>query len=113
MINSKMIEVDVHVPRGSNPASIPHLVEEACAAEGLTLTLKGTLAKYPHCVHWHYKKGNERGTLEITWWEKENRLWFKVAAGRTGAWMEETMARLKNRLENIQILLQGFLDSTG
>jgi hypothetical protein len=75
------------------------VVERACAAEGLRLTLKGTLAGYPGCVHWHYKKGKERGTLEITWWESKRRLWFKVAAGRTGEWIEAAAEKLKKRIE--------------
>jgi hypothetical protein len=95
-----MVELEVYIPVPARPASIPHIVEQACAAEGLVLTLKGTLAKYPNCVHWHFKKGKERGALEITWWERENRLWFKVAAGRTGAWIEEAMARLKEQIEH-------------
>ena len=95
-----MVEVKVHIPARASPASIPHIVEQACATEGLTLTLKGTLAKYPHCVHWHFKKDKERGALEITWWEWERRLWFKVAAGRTGAWIEEALARLKAQIEH-------------
>ena len=54
--------------------------------------MKGTLASFPNCVHWHWKRGKERGTLEITWWGKQDRLWFKVAAGRfhtaLGYWNE-------------------------
>jgi hypothetical protein len=61
--------------------------------------MKGTLANYPGCVHWHYKKGKARGTLEITWWERENRLWFKVAKGRTGDWIEGSITRLKGKIE--------------
>lgn len=95
-----MVEIEVHVPSRSRIASIPLLVEELCDAEGLTCTLRGTLAKYTNCLHWHFKKGKERGTLEITWWEQENRLWFKVAAGRTGAWVGESITRLKTRIED-------------
>jgi hypothetical protein len=94
-----MVEVEVDIPAHAQSASIPRAVERACATEGLTLTLKGTLAKYPDCVHWHFKKGKERGTLEMTWGERKNRLWFKVAVGRTGAWVEETAARLRKQIE--------------
>src|SRR4051794_41704257 len=55
------------------------VVESACASAGLTITMRGTLAAYPGCVHWHLKRGRERGTLEITWWPKTAELWFKVA----------------------------------
>lgn len=91
-----MVEIEIHIPAQASSASIPRRIEQACAAEGLRLTLKDTLAGYPGCVHWHYKKGKERGTLEITWWEAKRRLWFKVAAGRTGEWMEAALEKLKN-----------------
>jgi hypothetical protein len=95
-----MIEIEVHIPSSLWSDSIPYLVEKLCANEGLTLTLKGTLAKYSKCLHWHYKKGKASGTLEITWWETENRLWFKVTAGRRAAWMEEAIDRLKKQIES-------------
>jgi hypothetical protein len=95
-----MMEVEVDIPVHTQSVSISRVVEQACASDGLTLTLKGSLAKYPGCIHWHFKKGKERGTLEITWWDQENRLWFKVAAGRTGVWIEETVARLKEQIEH-------------
>jgi len=74
-------------------------VEAQCAAEALQMTLKGTLAKYPGCVHWHFKRGFERGTLEITWWPSARRLWFSVQAGRTGVWVEESLNQIKAALE--------------
>jgi len=94
-----MLEVEISVPPTAVLSKMESVVEAACAAEGLELRLKGTLAKCPGCVHWHFQKGAQRGTLEITWWEKQRRLWCKVAAGRKGAWMEETIPRLKSVLE--------------
>ena len=93
-----MIEIELSPPHHTKTANVEGVVERACAAEGLILTLKGTLASYPGCVHWHYKRGKERGTLEITWWESKRRLWFKVAAGRRGEWIEPTMEKLKKQL---------------
>ena len=89
-----VIEVDVEVPESADLSTAARLIEECCAAEGLTLTLKGTLSKYPNSVHWHFKQGFERGTLEITLWERKCRLWLQVAGGRTGHWIEDTLRRL-------------------
>jgi hypothetical protein len=75
------------------------IIESACAAEGLRLTLKGTLKAYPGCIHWHYKRGGEAGTLEITLWKSTPRLWFKVSDSRQGTWIDEAIARL---IANIQ-----------
>lgn len=95
-----MIEVEISIPLQTKSASLPARVEKAAASEELIQTLKGTLAKYPGCVHWHFQKGKERGTLEITWWPKEKRLWFKVAANRRAAWIDEAIPRLKQSIES-------------
>jgi hypothetical protein len=87
-----MLEIDIPIPSHINNDSIPAIVEQTCAQIGLDLVTKGTLARYPGCVHWHYKKGKARGTLEITWWVEKSRLWIKVAAGRTGDWIDEAIA---------------------
>ena len=89
-----MTEEDIPLPDAVASAAVPEIVERACADAGLILTRKSTLASFAGCVHWHFKKGKERGTLEVTWWERGNRLWFKVASGRTGEWIAETLPRL-------------------
>ena len=94
-----MIEVELQPPAGANSDWVVQLVEQVCRADGLDCSRKGTLAGYPGCVHWHYKKAAQKGTLEITWWETENRLWFKVARGRTGVWIEEALEKLKKEIE--------------
>ena len=78
-----MIELDVPVPAKAELAHIEALVENTCADAGLRRTLKSTLASCPGCVHWHYARPPERGTLELTWWPARRRLWLKVSAGRS------------------------------
>ena len=95
-----MIEVELQIPADEKSDSVVKVVEQVCNANGLTHTLKGTLASYPGCVHWHFKMSKQKGTLEITWWEDENRLWFKVAKGRTGAWIDEALPKLKKQIES-------------
>jgi hypothetical protein len=94
-----MREIDLHLPSILKDAAIQDLVARACAAEGLRVSLKGTLAKYPGSVHWHLKNGKQPGTLELTWWPPARRLWFKVAAGREADWVDESLGRLLERIE--------------
>ena len=94
-----MIEIALKVPDPVQSGSVPEIIERVCAAESLTITLRSTLAQYPNSLHWHLKLGNERGILEVTWWAQQNKLWFKVAAGRTGSWIDATAARLKQEIE--------------
>ncbi len=94
-----MLEIDVTVPPTINLAEWESAIEAECLTHGLRVTLKGTLAQYPGSVHWHLKRGQERGTLELTLWPKDRRVWFKISAHRQGVWMESVIAQLKSHLE--------------
>ncbi len=94
-----MIEAELQIPANASSEIVIEVVEETCITNNLTCALKGTLASYPGCVHWHYRKDKQKGTLEITWWEVENRLWFKVAKGRTGEWINKLLPELKEQIE--------------
>jgi hypothetical protein len=94
-----MIEVDLQIPSGVNGEQIVKVVERVCTANDLACARKGTLASYPGCIHWHFRLGRQKGTLEITWWESEDRLWFKAAKGRTGEWINEALPKLKKEIE--------------
>jgi hypothetical protein len=94
-----VIELDIHVPHDIDAKRMPPLIEQACAREDLIAATRGTLGTYPGCVHWHFKRAGEKGTLEVTWWPKHRKLWFKVADGREGPWIRTAMERLREQLE--------------
>jgi hypothetical protein len=56
--------------------------------------MKGTLASFPGCTHWHLKRNRERGVLEITLWPAQSRLWLSVQDGRKGAWIDAAVDKL-------------------
>ncbi|MGQ0603673.1 MAG: hypothetical protein ACT4QE_18485 [Anaerolineales bacterium] len=93
-----MTEILIPLPPDLSHAQIEYVIEQACAAAGLRLTLKGMLKQYPGCIHWHFKLGEEPGTLEITYWPREQRAWFKVARGRSGDWIAPLLPRLKRAI---------------
>ncbi len=96
-----MIEVELQIPDSIETESVIRVVEQVCASNELTCRLKGTLVSYPGSVHWHFKRGRQKGTLEMTWWESEHRIWFKVANGRSGEWMLESLPQLKEQIEKM------------
>ncbi len=84
-------------------AASPHddpatVIENLCLANGLRQTLRGTLAAYPGCIHWHYKLNAQPGVLEITWWPEKKRAWVKVAANRGGVWITDMVPRIQHAL---------------
>lgn len=87
------------LPEPVAAADIPALIEQVCLAHPLTIALRTTLASYPGCAHWHLRQGKASGTLELTWWPKKHRLWFKVAKQRNGSWIDMCLPQLKAELE--------------
>jgi len=94
-----VIEVEVQIFEEMDSDVVIRVVEQSCAFHGLSCALKSTLATYPGSLHWHFKRGGQKGTLEITWWEQASRLWFKVSKGRTADWIMETIPSLKEQIE--------------
>ena len=66
---------------------------------GLHVAMKGTLASYPGCVHWHYKKQREKGTLELTLLPGGRRIWASVHSGRKASWIETLLPRVRRDVE--------------
>jgi hypothetical protein len=95
-----MLLHDVNLPAGMAAADAARLVESAAEAEGLRVTLRGTLAQHPGSVHWHYKRGREPGTLEMTLLQQEHCIRLAVQAGRVGPWTALAMERLVTLLED-------------
>ena len=95
-----MREMDVTLPPSPDFDRLAKLIERAVAAEGLRVASVDTLRSYPGCTHWHVKRGDNVGTLEITLWPQRRRLWFKVQAGRDAPWIDDALLRLTRWLSN-------------
>lgn len=92
-----MTNLDVDISRATG--KLDKTIEALCRAAGLSITLKGTSAKFAGSIHWHLKKGCERGTLEITLWPSQNKLWFSMQDGRAADWVMPAARELKAQLE--------------
>ncbi len=75
-------------------------LETICAALGLQLTMKGELKSQKNNTHWHYKKGQEKGVLEVTLLHQDGTIILSVHDNRAGNWTEEAISSLKNRIED-------------
>ena len=93
-------EIILHVPPSIPPPRIVPLIDRALADLGLTVTMCGTLKSFPGSTHWHLKLGRQRGTLEVTWWPRRRRLWIKIQAGRTAAWINQITPKLAREVRS-------------
>jgi hypothetical protein len=94
-----MGELDIKLPRSAEDKDVISAVDAAARELGLTQVSKGSLGLYPGSTHWHYKLGSQTGTLEITFWPKEQRAWFALRANRYARWMDAVVPQLKTDIE--------------
>ena len=94
-----MQQIEFHVPPKRDLASADLLIERVCATHGLQAAMKGTLATYPGSVHWHYKKPQENGTLELTLLRRDRRIWAAVHTNRKAPWIEHVLPRIRADIE--------------
>jgi hypothetical protein len=73
-----MIELDTDLPAKQILAE--------CKRRGLLVKeiSGGSSSQYPGSRHWHIRRPEGSGTLELT--EFGDRVWLKVAANRDGGW---------------------------
>lgn len=105
MRHKEMAEIEIDLPGPLDANAVVAAVERAGTNEALHVTLKTTLKKYSGCTHWHFKKNEERGVLEVTWWPdsegyKSSRLWLSAHNNRQADWMSELIPRLKREIED-------------
>jgi hypothetical protein len=94
-----MREIEFAVPRNADLTQAVKLIEAICARHELILAIKGSLAAYPGCVHWHYQRQDEKGTLELTLFAHDRRVWAKIQDGRKAPWIDEELPALQWAIE--------------
>ena len=94
-----MREIELAVPRDADLTQAAKLIEKISAQHELILAMKGSLAAYPGCIHWHYKRGKQKGTLELTLFARAGRVWATVQDGRKALWIEQELPALQRAIE--------------
>ena len=90
---------EVRVPEGFS--SWAQLEKDAMAiAERLELSAgpRQTLRTLPESVHYHFRREKETGTLELTIWPGESRVWLTVHANRAGRWTDPAADEMAHAL---------------
>lgn len=95
-----MTHVHVRIGATWHEDFVTSTIEGVMADLGFRQSMKGGLRTYPGCVHWHYKKGAATGTIEVTAWSVERRVWLSVQSGRTAPWIAGALPRIRAVLES-------------
>ena len=91
--------VEIELPPRVNLSKVEKSIDETLAAVGLQVSLRGTLKKFPGCIHWHLKSPGMLGTLELTLWPQQHRAWISIQSGRAADWITETLPEIQKLLE--------------
>jgi hypothetical protein len=91
--------VEFTVPAGSDLRNAECCIESVCAGHGLHAAMKTSLASYPGSIHWHFKNGGEKGTLELTLLASDRRIWAQVHTGRAAPWIAELLPKVRRAIE--------------
>lgn len=95
-----MKQIELPLPGGIEASTLVKLIDTSIQAAGLTTAMRNTLRKYPGCIHWHIANGSQAGTLELTFWPKEERAWFTIQDGRRAEWIAGKMEEIGDILQN-------------
>jgi hypothetical protein len=93
-----MQNVEIDLPPAVSLDAVERTIDSALTSVGLLVSLRGTLAKFPGCTHWHAKVAGQAGTLEVTLWPRERRAWLTFQSGRTAGWMAAKLPEFQRAL---------------
>jgi hypothetical protein len=94
-----MKQIEFTVPAGCDLASAEKMIERLCEQRGLQCAKKGRVSAHPGSIHWHYKRPKQSGTLELTLWPREQRLWAAVHENRRADWVDPELISLRGEIE--------------
>ena len=98
----KEIPIAAASDAGFIDAEIESLVAAAANSMSLRISMSGSLKQFPGSRHWHLKRETGAGTLELTWWPAQNRLWVSYHANRAGdGWVAESAALLAQEISRL------------
>ncbi len=93
-----MKQWEIQVGRAWDSRRIAGMIESVAKSNGLVVSLKGSLRSYRGCVHWHFKKEKQSGTIEVTMWPGERRVWLSVQSGRAAEWIKLVVLEIRKNL---------------
>jgi hypothetical protein len=92
-----METIDISLSSNHSRIAMLALIEHAITDAGL-LADRLELRSYPGSTHWHIRRPGAKGTLELTYWPRAERLWFAIHANRRAEWIAPAINDLMARM---------------
>ena len=93
-----MQNIEIPLPPAAPSDDTVRVIEAALTKLDLEITLRGTLKKFPGCMHWHARSAGRSGTVEVTFWPQSCRVWLTVQSGRTANWITARLPEVQSVL---------------
>ena len=93
-----MQNIEIELPQRANLSKVEKTIDATLAAVGLQVPLRGTLKKFPGCIHWHAKSPGRSGTLELTLWPQQHRAWMTIQSRRAAEWIPKKLPEIQKAL---------------
>jgi hypothetical protein len=86
-----MQNIEIILAPTTDPCGAEMKIAATLMTAGLDISRRGTLKKFPGCIHWHAKRRGQAGTLEITLWPRQHRAWITIQSGRRANWITDQL----------------------
>ncbi|MFG6115894.1 hypothetical protein ACGTN9_11935 [Halobacillus sp. MO56] len=97
LITYEIIDSKLHKVKLLDQDVVSEEIEAIVSDFDLIISEKTTLSTKKGSVHWHIKKQDETGVLEITYWPKKSRLWIDIHNNRRKEWNLGVIEPMANR----------------
>jgi len=93
-----MRNIEIELSPRANPSKVEKTIDAIFVVVGLRVSLRGTLKKFPGCIHSHARSAGQSGTLELTLWPQQHRAWISIQDGRNAEWIREKLTEIQHLL---------------
>lgn len=86
MLTYQVVSPKLHEIKPLDEEQVCEEIDRIAVDFELDLTQRTTLSSKKGSYHWHFKKGKEKGVLEITYWPKKSELRLDLHDNRQAEW---------------------------
>jgi hypothetical protein len=88
-----MRHIPLPIRMDESAESLSNRLEAFANSSGLRIAMRGTLKRFPGCIHWHLRRVEAiSGTIEVTFVPRTHEAWISVQSGRDAEWIDAVIS---------------------